>query len=42
VTGKAFRVTILLIILAFAAFNTWFDRYRSTAAGAAEIRWPRP
>ncbi len=32
---KTLRVTILLIVLAFVAFTTWFDRYRST-------RWQTP
>ncbi len=32
---KTFRVTVLLIVLALVAFNTWFDRYRST-------RWRSP
>jgi len=32
---KTIRITILLFVLALVAFNTWFDRYRST-------RWQTP
>jgi hypothetical protein len=32
---KTLRVTVLLLILAFVGFNTWFERYRST-------RWRTP
>ena len=32
---KTLRVTILLVVLAFVAWGTWFDRYRST-------RWQTP